>query len=195
MKARIRQQLRKQRRGLNARAHRIASTLANKAVMRLPMFAAGKRIGLYLPFDKETDTADLIAAARRRGVRIFVPVISDRRHRRLRFLPLVGKTTSGTFGIAVPRHSGRPVAPRWLNLIIVPLVGIDEDGRRLGMGGGYYDRALEFRRRRRQWMGPHLVGLAFDCQRTKRGFADAWDLRLDSLASESGLQHFLEETS
>jgi 5-formyltetrahydrofolate cyclo-ligase len=163
--------------------------------MRLPMFAAGKRIALYLPFDRETDTADLIVAARRRGVRIFVPVIADRRHRRLRFYPLEGKTTRGVFGIAVPRRILKPVSPQWLNLIVVPLVGVDGEGRRLGMGGGYYDRALAFRRRRRYWKGPHLVGLAFDCQRTDAAFADGWDLRLNSLATELGLQYFLEEPS
>jgi 5-formyltetrahydrofolate cyclo-ligase len=163
--------------------------------MRLPAFAAGKRIALYLPFDRETDTVGLIAAARRRGIRVFVPVISNRRHRRLRFYPLEDKTGPGVFGIAVPRRMGRPVSPQWLDLIVIPLVGVDGDGRRLGMGGGYYDRALAFRRRRRYWMGPHVAGLAFDCQRTGTAFADGWDLRLDSLATESGMQHFLEQPS
>jgi 5-formyltetrahydrofolate cyclo-ligase len=37
-------------------------------------------------------------------------------------------------------------------------------------------------------MGPHLVGLAFDLQRTHDSFAEPWDLRLDSVATESGLQ-------
>jgi len=163
--------------------------------MRLPMFAAGKRIALYLPFDRETDTAELIAQARRRGVRVFVPVISDRRHCRLRFYPLEGRTVPGTYGILIPSISRRPVSPQWLNLIVVPLVGVDGGGRRLGFGGGYYDRALGFRRRRHTWMGPRLVGLAFDSQRTNRTFAQAWDVKLNSLATESGIQHFLENPS
>ncbi len=124
-------------------------------------------------------------------MKVFVPVISDRRHRRLRFYPLTGVTAPGEFGILVPRRCLAPIAPQWLDLIVIPLVGVDAAGRRLGMGGGYYDRALAFRRRRRQWKGPHLVGLAFDCQRTEVKFADEWDLRLDSLATESGLEHFL----
>jgi 5-formyltetrahydrofolate cyclo-ligase len=70
------------------------------------------------------------------------------------------------------------------------LVGVDRAGRRLGMGGGYYDRALEFRRLRRRWPGPHLAGLAFDRQRTDTGFAEDWDVTLDSLSTESGLQHY-----
>jgi 5-formyltetrahydrofolate cyclo-ligase len=190
MKAKLRKQLRAQRRSFSAVEYRHRSRLAAKAVAGLRGFRAGKRVALYLPFDRETDTAALIRAARRRGVRIYVPVIVDRRHSRIRFYPLDHKTRRGVFGIAVPKNLLRPTAPRWLNLIVVPLVGVDAEGRRLGMGGGFYDRALEFRRRRRHWPGPHAIGLAFDCQRTESGFADPWDVILDSLATESGLQQF-----
>jgi 5-formyltetrahydrofolate cyclo-ligase len=192
MKEKIRKHIRAQRRSLSAADHGYRSRLAAKAVAGLPMFRAGKRIALYLPFDRETYTSALIAAARRRGVRLFVPVIVDRRHSRIRFYPLDGKTRRGVFGIAVPSSLARPLPSRWLNLIVVPLVGVDTAGRRLGMGGGFYDRALEFRRRRRHWAGPHLVGLAFDCQRTGSKFAEPWDLRLDSLATESGLQRYIK---
>jgi 5-formyltetrahydrofolate cyclo-ligase len=194
MKSALRKQIRAQRRSLSAADHRHRSGLAAKAVTRLPMFRAGKRMALYLPFDRETDTAALIAAARRRGVQIFVPVIVDRRHGRMRFYPLEGKTRRGVFGIAVPRRLGPSPSPRWLDLIVIPLVGVDTSGMRLGMGGGFYDRALEFRRRRRHWRGPHLMGLAFDCQRTDSDFADPWDVRLDSLATESGLQRYSKGT-
>jgi 5-formyltetrahydrofolate cyclo-ligase len=194
MKAILRKHIRAQRRSLSAADHGHRSRLAAKAVAGLPMFRAGKRIALYLPFDRETDTAAMIAAARRRGLRIFVPVIVDRRHSRIRFYPLDGKTRRGVFGIAVPKRVAHPTASRWLNLIVVPLVGVDAAGRRLGMGGGFYDRALEFRRRRRHWSGPHLVGLAFDCQRTESNFAEPWDVSLDSLATESGLQHYSKGT-
>ena len=182
--------MRAARRSLSAQDHRQRSRAAAKAVMRLRMFSAGKRVALYLPFDAELDTAALIAAAQRRGVRIFVPVISDRRHCRMRFYPLSGKVDPGTFGISIPRTRLIPLSAQWLDLIIMPLVGVDGAGRRLGMGGGYYDRALAFRKRRRYWQGPHLVGLAFDCQRTDVEFAQGWDLRLNSLATESGVEHF-----
>ena len=191
MKAALRKQLRAQRRALSAPDHRRRSLAAAKVVSRLRFFRAGCRVALYLPFDGESDTAALIAAAWRRGVQVFVPVISDRRHCRLRFYPLTGATVPGEFGISVPRLRLTPISPQWLNLIVIPLVGVDGKGRRLGMGGGYYDRALAFRRRRRYWKGPHLVGLAIDCQRTSVKFADARDLRLDSLATESGMEHFL----
>jgi 5-formyltetrahydrofolate cyclo-ligase len=159
--------------------------------MRLGMFRAGKRVALYLPFDREVDTEVLIEAARRRKVHVFVPVISDRRHCRLRFYSLKGETRPGTFGISIPRVCATPVLPQWMNLIVIPLVGVDKSGRRLGMGGGFYDRALAFRRRRKLWKGPHFVGLAFECQRTDANFAESWDVKLDSLATESGVEQFL----
>jgi len=190
MKVALRKQLRAARRSLSAAEHSARSALAAKAIAGLPNFRAGKRIALYLPFDRETDTARLIATARRHGVRVFVPVIIDRRHGRMRFYPLEGPTRRGAYGIAVPRRKGHPVAAQWFNLIVVPVVGVDAAGRRLGQGGGFYDRALHFRRRRNRWAGPHVVGLAFDNQFTHSSFADTWDLRLDALATESGLRHF-----
>jgi 5-formyltetrahydrofolate cyclo-ligase len=191
MKEPLRKELRAQRRSLSESDHRHRSGAAASAIARLRMFRAGKRVALYLPFDGELDTSALIRTARQRGVQLFVPVISDRRHRRLRFYPLEGDTSPGTFGISVPRLRLTPISPQWLDLIVIPLVGVDRDGRRLGMGGGYYDRALAYRRRRAIWTGPRLVGLAFDCQRTNLKFADAWDVRLNSLATESGVEHFL----
>jgi 5-formyltetrahydrofolate cyclo-ligase len=190
MKAPLRKQLRMARHRLSPADHRMNSTLACRAALKLPMAAAGKRIAIYLPFDHETDTRTLIAAARRRGAHLFVPVITDMKHRRMRFYPLGTQMRRGAFGIFVPERRTRPVASRWMNMIVIPLVGVDDAGRRLGMGGGFYDRALAFRRQRRAWPGPHLMGLAFNVQRTRQRFADGWDVRLDSLATESGLQLF-----
>jgi 5-formyltetrahydrofolate cyclo-ligase len=186
----LRLELRTRRRALSAADHRARSKQVSKLIARLPQFAAGRRVAVYLPFDRETDTAALIAAARRRMVRLYAPVVADRRHRTLRFHALGTRTRRGAFGIPVPHRPARPLPSRWFNLIVVPLVGVDVTGRRLGMGGGYYDRSLEFRRRRETWRGPLLVGMAFDCQRVDSVHADPWDLRLDAAATESGLTHY-----
>jgi 5-formyltetrahydrofolate cyclo-ligase len=194
MKAKLRKELRAKRRAIRPADHRLRSNLAASSITRLPAFKAGARVAVYLPFDRETNTAALLIAARRRRVEIFVPVVSDLRHRRLRFYPLTGKTRRGVFGISVPHGIPRDAhGPRWFNLIVVPLVGVDGAGRRLGMGGGFYDRALAFRRNRHHWMGPRLVGLAFDCQRTATVYADVWDVRLDALATETGAVHFARD--
>jgi len=196
MKGQIRKALRATRRSLPASDHALRSKLAASAITRLPAFKSGARVAIYLPARGETDTAALIAAARRRGIRIFVPVVSDLRHRRLRFHALTDKTRPGVFGISVPhgssRRCDRVVKPRWFNLVVVPLVGVDPKGHRLGMGGGFYDRAFAFRRSRRRWMGPRMVGLAFECQKIDSISGDPWDLKLDALATEAGIQNFRE---
>ena len=189
-KSTLRKQLRAARRALPLPQHTRLSRLAAKSVVRLPQFSAGRRVALYLPFDREVDTAALITAARKRGVRIFMPVVADRRRRRLSFRRHGKRTRPGTYGIPVPTGQRVPLGARWFDLVVVPLVGVDADGRRLGMGGGYYDRALGFRSRRKSWRGPRVVGLAFDCQRVASVCAEDWDLRFDSVATESGIQHY-----
>jgi 5-formyltetrahydrofolate cyclo-ligase len=166
------------------------SKRAAAAIKRMASFKSGARVAIYLPFDGEAHTVELLRAGRRRGVRLYAPVVRDLRHRRLKFHPLTGPTRRGHFGIAVPRRTGPGLDLRWFDLVVVPLVGVDAEGRRLGMGGGFYDRALAFRRARRCWRGPLLVGFAFDCQRVAGVYADPWDVRLDCLATESGVEHF-----
>jgi 5-formyltetrahydrofolate cyclo-ligase len=192
LKGTLRKQLRTARRGLCAFEHASRSKRAASSIARLSAFKAGSRIAVYLPFDRETDPSALVAAARRRRVRLYVPVVESVRHRRLRFYPLTGRMRRGMFGISIPHRAlhARAVGPRWFDLIAVPLVGVDRQGRRLGMGGGFYDRALEWRRHRHHWLGPRLVGLAFDCQRAESVNAQPHDVRLDALATESGVEFY-----
>ncbi|MDE2347179.1 MAG: 5-formyltetrahydrofolate cyclo-ligase [Gammaproteobacteria bacterium] len=186
-KAALRGQLRGKRRALGGREYAALSRAAQRAILRMPQFRAGARVAVYLPIDRETDTALLRAAARRRGVRLFVPVIADMRRRRIEFHPFAGRMRRGAYGISIPHEADHPVGARWLDLVVVPLVGIDAGGRRLGMGGGFYDRAFAYRACRRHWSGPCLIGLGFDFQRVDAVFAEPWDLRLDGFASETGI--------
>jgi 5-formyltetrahydrofolate cyclo-ligase len=190
MKPVLRKRLRAARRGMSPSEHQRRSRLAALNVTAVPGFACGKRVALYLPFDRETDTAVLLREARRRGVRVYVPVVTDRRRCRMQFRPLRGALKRGHFGIPIPHRTLAAVSARWLDLIVLPLVGVDAQGHRLGMGAGFYDRVLAFRRLRTHRWGPRLVGLAFDAQRTREQFADIWDIRVDALATESGLHHF-----
>lgn len=91
---------------------------------------------------------------------------------------------SNRFGIPEP-----DVAPSSLldaqdmTLVVVPLVGFDTRGHRLGMGGGWYDRSFAFRQQ--QPSPPWLVGAAFDTQRVDTLEAEAWDVALDAVCTES----------
>ena len=184
--------MRARRRSLAPADHARRSRLAAGSSPGWPRSGRGAASHIYLPFDGRRTPRALIAAARRRGIRIYVPVVVDLRHRRLRFYPLEGRTRRGDVrhlraaGIA----HGRRSAPRWFDLIVVPLVGVDAQGRRLGMGGGFYDRALAFRRHRRIGAARGWSGSPSTVSAPNRCFAEAWDVSLDALATESGLQHF-----
>ena len=77
--------------------------------------------------------------------------------------------------------------PWALDLVITPLVAFDAEGNRMGMGGGYYDRSFAWRKRRRIWRGPMLVGYAYELQKLNSIRASDWDVPMDAVVTESAL--------
>jgi 5-formyltetrahydrofolate cyclo-ligase len=55
------------------------------------------------------------------------------------------------------------------------------------MGGGFYDKSLAYLGTRAHWRKPHLVGLAYECQRVARLPTAAWDIPLTAIATEAAL--------
>jgi 5-formyltetrahydrofolate cyclo-ligase len=109
---------------------------------------------------------------------------------RLQFLPLEpgDPMRPNRYGIDEPA-AGRAPWPLWtLDLILMPLVAVDRQGNRLGMGGGYYDRSLAALSRggRR----PLLIGLAHQCQCTATLPDAHWDVPLDGVITEAGCHAF-----
>jgi len=189
-KSDLRKSLIRDRKALGAAARKLASRRVAAHVDALRQFKAGARVAAYLSFGSEVESAPVMQFAKRRGIRLYVPLVVDLRHRRMRFVPIDAGVRPGTQRtLGYPR--GAPHLPaRWFNLILIPVVGIDARGHRLGMGAGFYDRVLAFRRQRTRWTGPRLVGLAFDCQRVASVHPQPWDARLDAVISESGLKSF-----
>jgi 5-formyltetrahydrofolate cyclo-ligase len=156
-------------------------------VDRLLHLRPGWRVGLYASLREELDTAPLIALARRRGCRIYLPVISRQRaSRRMRFVEMSATGRLNRLGIAEPHGRALP-GVRFLDIVFVPLVGFDVRGVRLGMGGGYYDRAFAFRRLRKVWHAPRLVGLAYAFQQLPSIERAPHDVLLDAVATEQGI--------
>ena len=77
-------------------------------------------------------------------------------------------------------------------LIVLPLVGFDANGHRLGMGGGWYDRSFAFRANRPA--PPHLVGAAFELQRSDAIETAPWDIPLDAACTERTTHLFESRT-
>jgi 5-formyltetrahydrofolate cyclo-ligase len=94
----------------------------------------------------------------------------------------------GAYGILEPSASLPRLEPTEVDLMLVPSVGIDRSGYRLGYGGGYYDRL----RANPLWRDVPTIGIVFDF-----GYVDVlpiepWDLPLDGICTELGLISVLE---
>ena len=96
---------------------------------------------------------------------------------------------SNRYGIPEPDLAPESLlAAGEMSLVLLPLLGFDRLGHRLGVGGGYYDRSFAFRRS--QVAPPTLLGVAYACQEIEALHADEWDVSLDALASERELLIF-----
>jgi 5-formyltetrahydrofolate cyclo-ligase len=139
----------------------------------------GKALAGYMPMRTEIDPLPAMAA--HQGV-VCVPVIMGAGQAlRFREWSPGSVMVQGAFGALIPAE-GAWVVPE---VLIVPLVGFDARGYRLGYGGGFYDRTLEELRAR----GPVLaVGFAFAGQEQAEVPIEPTDQRLDAIVTENGVR-------
>jgi 5-formyltetrahydrofolate cyclo-ligase len=181
------------------RAQRAAMTPAQRAnaVRAITSHVAGTRwlrgaraVGLYASIGNEVPTGPLRALAARRHCPVYLPCIVDYRARRMVFardhgaLPLINR-------LGIPEPDALQTIPaRALSVVLLPVLGFDRHGARLGTGGGYYDRLFSYRRHRHSWHRPLLVGIAYQCQQLPRIERHALDVPLDAVVTEDGISIF-----
>jgi len=73
---------------------------------------------------------------------------------------------------------------KFLSALLMPLVGFDTQGNRLGAGGGYYDRTLQFSAQTSNKISPLLIGIAYSCQEINALSPQTWDIPLDAVITE-----------
>jgi len=161
------------------------------ALRRLRVFRPGKRVAVYLAMRGEVSLETVLADAWSARTRLYAPSVTSRRRRAMVFVPLAcgASMRAGCFGNREPLASADArMPPLHLDVVLMPLVGFDADGNRLGMGAGFYDRALRGRRRPgRTWRRPRLIGIGFACQQLPRIEPSRWDVPLDLIVTERGI--------
>ncbi|MBM4234491.1 MAG: 5-formyltetrahydrofolate cyclo-ligase [Gammaproteobacteria bacterium] len=188
----LRKALRTARAGLSAAERARSSRLIARWIAGTHWLAPGRRVAIFMSMPEEIDTAPLIELAHRRGCELFFPRIENLRQRRLGFTPPDANLLRNRLGIVEFGGAARKAAAA-MQIIFVPLVGFDRRGNRLGMGAGFYDRALAFRRRRQHWRGPVLIGIAHSCQQTSTIEPLNTDVPLDVIVTERGIGFFRGE--
>ncbi len=189
-KSELRRTLRARRNALSVEEQRRAARHLATKVVSTHLFLTSRRIACYLPNDGEIDTRFVIEHIHRLRKTCYLPVLSRLSHDRLWFAEAAPETPLrlNRFGIpepVVPVHG--LVRAQQLDLILMPLVGYGDHGQRLGMGGGFYDRSLEFLRHRHRWRKPHTIGLAYDFQRVNGLEADPWDIPLQGVVTDQAV--------
>ena len=190
----LRKQLRAARKAVPVAQRRRDARLIAKLAAQRHWLRPGRRIGLFLSMPEEIDTGPLVRAALRRGCHIFLPRITDYRRYRIQFVAFNGRLRRSRYGIREPQ-TGRILPARHLDFIFMPLVGFDLQGQRIGMGRGYYDRALGYLLRRRHWFSPPRVGVAFDCQQVLQLPTRPHDVPLTAVVTPTGIRHFSRSTT
>lgn len=193
----LRQHLRVRRRALPKNQQHYAAKQLAQHLLALPGMARLRHIGAYMACDGEINPWLFWQAKQRQGARIYMPVLHAHAPHGVRFLRVShtasiakrravcvrGHWRANLFNIAEPRSRHHRAA--WtLDALLIPLVGFDRQGNRLGMGGGFYDRLLADCQRRPRH--PRLIAIAHACQEVAQLPVASWDQPVDWIVTDSG---------
>jgi len=166
---------------------RAASALACARLGALEAFGHASMVMLYMPLPREVDLTALAIACFRSGKSVCVPVV-DWARRDMRPVEVASFDDHvmelDEHGLRRPREEGRPIVPATIDLVVLPGLAFDASGRRLGRGGGFYDRFLA-----RLGRGCTTIGLAFEQQVVDLVPATANDRAVDILVTDRRVTH------
>ena len=159
MKDQIRHTLRTRRAELSPESFVSMSSAIAKNVKESYAYKNAQRIGFYHSVRGEADPSSLKMIDKH----FFLPVLSKNLDEGLVFIELNDNTQFENNKFAIPEpvyDEEKIVAANTLDLVLVPLLGFDNNGNRLGMGGGFYDRCFAFKKQ--QNTKPLLMDYVYD---------------------------------
>jgi 5-formyltetrahydrofolate cyclo-ligase len=140
-------------------------------------------VAAYWPIRDELDVKPVLTRLMDSGQPVCLPVVlGDGMPLELRLWEQGAALYPSGFGTLAPDELAPHVEP---DVILMPLLGFDKAGTRLGYGGGYYDRTLFGLSKR-----PKLIGFAFAVQQFEHIPREAHDVPLDAVVTEKGITHF-----
>lgn len=185
-KQRAREAARRRRDSAHAALKTAAPALIASNFLASVPLVEGNCIAGYAAIGSEADPTELLLRLSERGYSCLLPRVATRG------MPLVfgfwhpgDELVPGDHGTREPKPDapeGRP------DIVLVPLLAFDAQGRRLGYGGGYYDRTLE--KLRREGRRVIAVGVAFSAQEAQDLPEEEFDARLDWIVTEKGAKAF-----
>lgn len=183
----IRKHIREKRQVLSSRQQvKYAESLCEQLIT-LTVNKQIKTAAVYLANDGEISLEPYIHWCWKNKIAVYLPVVHPFSAGHLLFLRYQSDTLmkANSYGILEPALSIDKLLPiKQLQMIITPLVAFDEQGNRLGMGGGYYDRTLA-----NVAAICHVLGVAHDIQKVPLLPIKAWDIPLKHIITPN--QHYI----
>jgi len=183
LKQMLRRQVRARRLAVGAVDARRAAQASAHHALRLLSSRAPRCVALYLAHGSELSTLPLIAALRARGIAIALPCVDGDGRMHFECWPATMPLRHKRYGIREPALRGVRLLRHQIDVVMLPLLGFDRHGTRLGSGGGYYDRWLARPRAARK---PLLLGYAYAVQQLPLIPRERWDVALDAVVTEKG---------
>jgi len=153
-----------------------------------------QRIAFYFPAGNEVDLLPLIEFAWASNKQVYLPILGLRYTGQLWFVPFNSDDNLylNRFGIPEPVHNKRhrKTKLRDLDILFMPLIAFDNNGNRIGMGGGFYDKTLASLHATSGWQRPKRIGVGYSLQQVDSIPTEKWDIPLHAIATEKGLTWF-----
>jgi 5-formyltetrahydrofolate cyclo-ligase len=180
MKETIRKELIGKRKLLSKKEVLEKSKQIKDTLFNLQEFQKANNIFFYVSYDNEVNTHDMIKKCMPIGKNVFVPICN--KEDKILFLSKIEKWTDlkpGSFDILEPKKDKiKQVSIYKIDLTLIPGIGFDEQGFRLGHGFGYYDKLLK------NSTNAINIGLAFEIQIVEKIPIELHDLPVDLIITE-----------
>jgi 5-formyltetrahydrofolate cyclo-ligase len=171
------------RAGLSSDERKTASKAACEHFFSAISFPAAQVVAAYWPIRDEMDCQPILIRLMDTGQPVCLPVVmGEGEPLELRLWQDGAPLYPSGFGTLAPEELAPKAVP---DVVLMPLLGFDGKGTRLGYGGGYYDRTLAALASK-----PRLIGLAFAAQEVDFIPRGDHDIPLDSVVTENGVRHF-----
>ena len=181
MKNILRQKLLNERKQLGEKELLEKSSKIESKLFSMPEFKTAKTVMFYVSFNTEVFTHNMIREALKEK-KVIVPKVREKQIVLYEINNFEEIDQKDKFGILQP-SKGRMAKKEEIGLIIVPGVGFDKNGHRLGYGYGYYDRFLEN-------LKIPTIGLAFDFQIVDKLPAYGHDVKMGKVITEKRILEF-----
>lgn len=157
-------------------------------ILESSLYKRARVIGGYMPMAHEADIRPVLVDAMQQGKNVAIPLCGQKPHMTLRLVRSFDELHKGAYGQLEPSADAPVIQADEIDLLLVPLEGIDRAGFRLGKGGGYYDHFLS-------GCDVLTMGCAMSWQWVDELLVDSWDQPLHACADASGVHVFIQQTT